>query len=563
MSHPSRAHRRRAHTHRTAAVTLSLSLAATLATRPARALEVARITQYGYIVVDEPDAPIPYEGAVPIDNNGELFGFIADVTAAIDRVPGAPHPDYVATMQTERSASNGALAFYLPLRNEVRGLGMRSPTGGGETYNINGIAGTAFPLFGYVWLNNIRFYSQPGLEEFGRYLICTQEFGHRFGTFLRITPQPGSPMPVTDAGTEPPDGGAMDDAGIEPDTGMMVMPMPDGSMTIGDATAPPDGDPGDATAPPMEAGTPAPGPDLPVTALLGRDNSHWSYFVNSGGSPMEGNEWEQLTENTFRTRRATFRFSPLDLYQMGLIPASEVPPFWLIAEPDIMGQRDMNGQTLRAASPPEYGDRTVTIRGRKVTYTINDVIAANGIRNPASALDEPADGGVMDAGAPTGDASASDAGNGTLPDGAADEPVRRQDMRVAWVLVTTRARLGTSDTLATQFDRAIASCAQGFDEATMNRSRLRATVGGALPDAGADAGADAGRSDASDGGGETAPPMVRAGGGCACRVPGTGIAMGESSGSGNAALALLGSLGALGVCVTRARRRARRGRCNV
>ena len=76
--------------------------------------------------------------------------------------------------------------------------------------------------------------TDPRAVNYGRYLICTQEFGHRFGTFLRITPQPGSPMPVTDAGTEPPDGGAMDDAGIEPDTGMMVMPMPDGSMTIGD-----------------------------------------------------------------------------------------------------------------------------------------------------------------------------------------------------------------------------------------------------------------------------------------------------------------------------------------
>lgn len=558
MSHPSRALRRRTHTLRAAAVTLSLALATTLAARPARALEVARITQYGYIVVDEPDAPIPYEGSVPIDNNGALFGFVADVTAAIDRIPGAPHPDYVATMQTERSASNGALAFYLPIRNEVRGLGMRSPTGGGETYNINNVLGTAFPLFGYVWLNNIRFYTQPGFEEFGRYLICTQEFGHRYGTFLRITPQPGTPMPTADAGA--PDDAA--DASADPDAGMMVMPMPDGSMTIGDATAPPDGDTADATAPPEEAGTP-PGPDLPVTALLGRDNSHWSYFVNTGGSPMEGNDWEQLSENTFRTRRASFRFSPLDLYQMGLIPASAVPPFWLIAEPDVMGQRDMDGQTIRPSSKPEYGDRTVTIRGRRVTYTIDDVIAANGVRNPSSSID-PGDAGAdgsFDAG-PT-DAAVGDGNNGRLPDGAADEPIRRQDMRVAWVLVTTRARLGSSGVLEAQFDRAIASCAQGFDEATMNRSRLRAVVGGVLPDAGADAGPEAGR-DAGDGGGETSPPVVRAGGGCACRVPGSGVASGDDpSGPGRATGALAAALGALGLCVTRARRRARRARCNV
>ncbi len=137
------------------ALVLATPLAATLAvaTPAAQALEVAQVTRYGYIVVDERDAPIEYEGAVPIDNNGELFGFISDETAAIDRVPGAPRPDYVATMQTERSASNGALAFYLPIRNDVRGLGMRSPTSSGEIYNINDILGTYFPLYGYVWLN--------------------------------------------------------------------------------------------------------------------------------------------------------------------------------------------------------------------------------------------------------------------------------------------------------------------------------------------------------------------------------------------------------------------------
>src|SRR5262245_5845222 len=54
-----------------------------LAASPARALEVARVTERGYVLVDEPDAATPWSGRVP--GTPQLRTFLADVTAAIRR----------------------------------------------------------------------------------------------------------------------------------------------------------------------------------------------------------------------------------------------------------------------------------------------------------------------------------------------------------------------------------------------------------------------------------------------------------------------------------------------
>ena len=32
---------------------------------------------------------------------------------------------------------------------------------------------------------------------------------------------------------------------------------------------------------------------VPSSALLGRDRSHWNFFLETGGSPLEGNEWKK------------------------------------------------------------------------------------------------------------------------------------------------------------------------------------------------------------------------------------------------------------------------------
>ena len=105
-------------------------------------------------------------------------------------------------------------------------------------------------------------------------------------------------------------------------------------------------------------------------ALLGRDLAHWSFCHHSLASDLEGNNYREDGGDRFTTIGATERFSPLDRYAMGLIGPREVPPFYYVTP---------CAQKSRA---PEVG---VTITGRRVDVTIDQVIAAEGPRVPAAA----------------------------------------------------------------------------------------------------------------------------------------------------------------------------------
>jgi hypothetical protein len=113
--------------------------------------------------------------------------------------------------------------------------------------------------------------------------------------------------------------------------------------------------------------------------LLGRDSAHWSFFVDSDSSVMEGNDIEDLGGGNFRTVAAVTRYSLLDQYAMGLVDQSQVPPFFYVQNPTNVTPR----RTARSA--PQVG---VTFSGTRRDVTIDDVIAANGARVP-SAADSP------------------------------------------------------------------------------------------------------------------------------------------------------------------------------
>ena len=68
-------------------------------------------------------------------------------------------------------------------------------------------------------------------------------------------------------------------------------------------------------------------------ALLGRQRAHWSFFFDSDASVMEGNDIEDLRGGSFRTIAAAERYSRLDLYGMGLVPARDVPSFFYVDAP--------------------------------------------------------------------------------------------------------------------------------------------------------------------------------------------------------------------------------------
>lgn len=107
------------------------------------------------------------------------------------------------------------------------------------------------------------------------------------------------------------------------------------------------------------------------TALLGKDGSHWSFLLDSLGSVLYGNKWRDNGNGTFTSLEAMKYYSPLDLYLMGFIDRSQVPPMLLIDNPSI--------------DPARASEAGLTISGTPRYITIDDIIAAEGERIPGPA----------------------------------------------------------------------------------------------------------------------------------------------------------------------------------
>lgn len=105
-----------------------------------------------------------------------------------------------------------------------------------------------------------------------------------------------------------------------------------------------------------------------VTDLLGRDQAHWSFFLDTDASVMYGADWQEQT-GVFRAIDIRHRFSPLDLYLAGFRSAAEVPPMTLIR----------GGVGASATDLPRLGFSTP---GTPETVTIEQIIAASGPRVP-------------------------------------------------------------------------------------------------------------------------------------------------------------------------------------
>jgi hypothetical protein len=111
-------------------------------------------------------------------------------------------------------------------------------------------------------------------------------------------------------------------------------------------------------------------------AMLGRQRAHWSFFMDSDASVMEGNDIEDLGGGSFRTIAAAERFSRLDLYGMGLVGPGDVPPvFYVDAPVNVSPARDRE-------SAPRVG---VTFSGTRRSVLIEDIVAAVGDRQPGAA----------------------------------------------------------------------------------------------------------------------------------------------------------------------------------
>ena len=112
--------------------------------------------------------------------------------------------------------------------------------------------------------------------------------------------------------------------------------------------------------------------------LLGRGAVHWSFFVDTDASVLEGNDIADRGGGRFETVDIARGYSALDQYAMGFRSPAEVPPFFVVESPDDF--RPNRG--YKASTGPEPG---VSFTGRRRDVRIEDVIAALGPRVPPAA----------------------------------------------------------------------------------------------------------------------------------------------------------------------------------
>lgn len=113
--------------------------------------------------------------------------------------------------------------------------------------------------------------------------------------------------------------------------------------------------------------------------LLGRQLAHYAAWVHADGSVMDGVSWQDNGDGTFTVTGIMDKFSKLDLYAMGIIPAEEVPPFFIIRNAHVLPGGE---PLLREFGLAQLGVGT-TVQGHRVDLAIDDLIAANGERRPS------------------------------------------------------------------------------------------------------------------------------------------------------------------------------------
>ncbi len=122
-----------------------------------------------------------------------------------------------------------------------------------------------------------------------------------------------------------------------------------------------------------------------ATELLGRDTAHWSYWLDTPNSPMEGNDWVDQGDGTWMIDLATSTYSTLDLYLMGLAPAEEVGPQTFLAvseaDQDAVGRDPTYTPLFLEAQYAAVSD--IVVPATPVSFTVDDIIAAEGAREPA------------------------------------------------------------------------------------------------------------------------------------------------------------------------------------
>ncbi len=112
-------------------------------------------------------------------------------------------------------------------------------------------------------------------------------------------------------------------------------------------------------------------------AWLGRQLAHWGFFTDTDASVLEGNEIQDQA-GSFRTGSPSLRYSPFDLYSMGVMSEGEVPATFYVAQPVIVEPTNLG---FDRESSPRSG---VVLNGSRRDVTIAMVVQAMGARSPAA-----------------------------------------------------------------------------------------------------------------------------------------------------------------------------------
>ncbi|HEY4221500.1 MAG TPA: MYXO-CTERM sorting domain-containing protein [Myxococcota bacterium] len=247
--------------------------------------------------------------------------------------------DFITVFTTFESSTSTAAAFYLPLKNDIQGLGDCSPNTG-ETFGCQfDQTGGQVKVQGLVFMNTLNSWQVWDQQVDGTvhpftdfdqavFSVMGQEVAHRWGSALRF---------------------------VDPRNGNVSK------------------------------------------KLLGRDLSHWAAFVDTDASVMDGWDWSTPTDGRFDLLNDMDIYSTLDLYTMGALPVAAAKPFFFIdnakySEKDTGGSIGLNGRTIGPADVLELGVPSVKFMkqngidlgatGEKVDLTIQDIVNAEGNRCP-------------------------------------------------------------------------------------------------------------------------------------------------------------------------------------
>lgn len=118
--------------------------------------------------------------------------------------------------------------------------------------------------------------------------------------------------------------------------------------------------------------------------MLGRANAHWSFYLNAGDSPMQGHTWVDNGDGTFTAQQPDlYVYSDLDLYLMGLLPAEDVAPWFVLEDPYDCFDAAAGDNVCAPAQAFGFEADTYTVGATRRDITIDDVLAVEGPRVPA------------------------------------------------------------------------------------------------------------------------------------------------------------------------------------